>query len=236
MGYDIIFNMQRASDLDLEVVKRPFIPLPKRRFKTKDIEGHDGSYFIDEGTYEDMTISIEFNFIEDDLDNIRQRVRNIMFWLENIIDNKLKLDDNWDYYYKVKKVEVDNFGYGELYEIQNFTATFTVEPYQYLSYSKKEKPLYKNMHNAFYMSKPIYRIVGIGNCNFTVNGTTINCNVDKELIIDTENDKILEADKTLAIGKTNIKAMQDLYLRHGINNISLSDGFKAFYTPNYRVI
>ncbi|NFL39683.1 distal tail protein Dit [Clostridium botulinum] len=238
MSYNIYFNNKSNEDLGIEVIKRPFIPIPKRKIKTIDVEGHDGSYYVDEETYEDIVISIEFNFIENDLYNIRNRIRNIKFWLENIDDNKLKLDDDRSFYYKVKNLEIENFNYEELYEIQKFTVDFIVEPYQYINFSKREKQLYNNsfVTNDWYLSKPIYRLVGSGICDFTVNGTTINCNIDKELIIDTEHDKILAADKKPAIGKTNIKSMQDLYLKHGRNNYSWAGNFKIYYIPNYRVI
>ncbi len=236
MSYDIIFNNIRQSDLDLEIIKRPFIPIPKRKIKTIDISDADGSYYIDNKIYEDIVIQIEFNFIENNLDFIRQRIRNVTFWLENIKDNKLRLMNDFDYYYKVKNVEIENFNYEELYEIQKFTVNFTCEPFQYLYFSNKELPINKLIYNDFYTCKPIYKIQGTGTCSFTVNETKVTCNVNKELIIDTEHDKILEADKTFAIGKTNIKTMQDLYLQHGKNIISWSEGFKIFYIPNYRAI
>ncbi len=87
MSYDIVFNGNKQSDLDLEIIKRPFIPIPKKKIKTIDIEDVDGSYYIDNGIYEDIVIQIEFNFIENNLDFIRQRIRNVTFWLENIKDN-----------------------------------------------------------------------------------------------------------------------------------------------------
>ncbi|OSA88808.1 UNVERIFIED_ORG: phage tail protein [Clostridium botulinum] len=236
MSYDIIFNNMMQSDLDLEIIKRPFIPIPKRKIKTIDISDADGSYYMDNKIYEDIVIQIEFNFIENNLDFIRQRIRNVTFWLENIKDNKLRLMNDFDYYYKVKNVEIENFNYEELYEIQKFTVNFICEPWQYLYFSSKELPINKILYNDFYTCRPIYRIQGNGTCDFTVNGTKVTCNVNKELIIDTEHDKILEADKTFAIGKTNIKAMQDLYLQHGKNIISWSEGFKIFYIPNYRAI
>ncbi|NFE72536.1 phage tail protein [Clostridium botulinum] len=236
MSYDIIFNNMRQSDLDLEIIKRPFIPIPKRKIKTIDISDADGSYYINNEIYEDIIIQIEFNFIENNLDFIRQKIRTITFWLENIKDNRLRLMNDFDYYYKVKNVEIENFNYEELYEIQKFTVNFTCEPWQYLYYSSKELPINRLLYNDFYICKPVYRIQGTGTCNFTVNETKVTCNVNKELIIDTEHDKILEADKTFAIGKTNIKAMQDLYLQHGKNIISWSEGFKIFYIPNYRAI
>ncbi|MCS6103570.1 phage tail protein [Clostridium botulinum] len=235
MSYDIIFNNMKQSDLDLEIIKRPFIPIPKRKIKTIDISDADGSYYMENETYEDIEISIEFNFIENNLDFIRQKIRNITFWLNNINDNKLRLMNDFEYYYNVKNVEMSEYTYDEIYEIQKFTVSFTCEPWQYL-YSNQERLLNKIEFNGLYLSKPSYRIIGDGKCDFTVNGTKITCNVNKELIIDTEHDKILEADKTFAIGKTNIKAMQDLYLQHGKNIISWSEGFKIFYIPNYRAI
>ncbi|MGN2371702.1 distal tail protein Dit [Clostridium cagae] len=235
MSYSIIFNKICNLDLDIDIIKRPFIPIPKRKIKTIELSKSDGSFYVDDFIFDDIQIQIEFNFIENNLDCIRQRIRNITFWLTEISDNKLRLMNDFEYYYNVKNVEISEYAYDEVYEIQKFTVIFTCEPWQYL-YSNQERLLNKVEFNRFYLSKPTYRIVGNGNCDFTVNGTKITCNINKELIIDTKYDKILEADKSTAIGKTNIKAMQDLFLKHGKNYFKWSNGFNIFYIPNYRAI
>lgn len=235
MSYYIICNNISNLDIGVDIVKRPIIPIPTRRYKEIEIEGHDGKYYKDEETYDDITFPIEFNFAENDLNNIRRKVKKIIKWLKNIKDNKLILSDNKQYYYKVCKVDIDSISYEEIYEIQKFTVNFTVDPYQYVI-ENEELILSTEMLNNWDVSKPIYRITGTGNCIFNVNGHVVNCTVNNTLIIDTQHDKILNADKTLAIGKTDIKKMQDLYLQEEENIFSWTNGFTIYITPNWRTI
>lgn len=236
MGYSIVFNNKSNEELDIEIVKRPVIPIPNRRYKEIPIEGHDGNYYIDEETYEDMIISIEFNFVENDLDNIRSRARNIKNWIEDMRDDKLILSDDPSVFYKVCKAELSEITYQDLYEIQNFTINFTVRAYQYLLNGKKEIQLPTILFNHYDKSKPTYRIVGNGACVLNINNTTVNCTINGQLQINTEFDKILNSDNTLAVGKTNIKKMQDLYLQKGKNIFNWTSGFTIYIVPNWRTL
>lgn len=235
MGYNIIYNNKSNLDIGAEVVKRPIIPTPTRRFKEKEIEGHDGKYYIDQETYEDITFPIEFNFVEDNVNNIRNRVRKIKKWIENVDDNKLKSSDDKGYYYRVCKAEISEFTYGEVYEIQRFTISFTVQPYQFIA-DNEELTLSTTMYNNWDICQPVYRIVGTGNCVLNINGNIVNCTVTGQLTIDTQFDKILNSDKTLAVGKTDIKKMQSLYLREEENIFSWTSGFTVYIIPNWRTI
>ncbi|NFE93717.1 distal tail protein Dit [Clostridium botulinum] len=236
MSYSIIFNKICNLDLDIDIIKRPIIPFPTKRISPKEVPGKDGCYYVDEGTYEDMIIPIEFNFIENDLDNIKPKVRNIKKWIDNIDDEKLILSDDPDMFYKVCKVELSNIEYEDLYEIQKFTVSFTVNPYQYTLKGQKQIELKNILFNHYDTSKPIYIVVGNGNCTFKINDAVINCKVNNKLIINTEFDKILESDGSFAIGKTNIKYMQNLYITHGKNTFSWSSGFKVYIITNLRTI
>ena len=236
MTYSIIYNNKSNEELDIEIVKRPAIPFPTRKFKEKEIEGHGGNYYIDTDTYEDMTISIEFNFVEDDLDNIRTKIIRVKNWIEHIEDDKLMLSDDPNVFYKVCKSELSEVTYQDLYEIQNFTINFTVRAYQYLLNGRKEIKLQNILFNHYDISKPIFRIVGNGACVFNVNGNVVNCNVNGQLTINTEFDKILESNGSYAIGKTDKKKIQDLYLKKGKNIFSWSSGFTIYITPNIRTL
>lgn len=235
MGYSIVYNNKSNLEVGVEVVKRPTIPIPERRYTEIEIEGHDGKYYVDEETYDDITIAIEFNFVEENLNNIKRRVRKIKQWIENVQDNKLVLSDDKGYYYKVCKAVMSEVDYQDVYEIQNITITFTVEPYQYIA-DNQELTLSTIMYNNWDICQPTYRIVGDGNCTFNVNGNIVNCTISSQLTIDTRYDKILEADGTLAIGKTDITKMQDLYLQEEENNFSWSNGFTIYITPNWRTL
>lgn len=234
MSYTIIFNNKNSEDLGVYVIKRPFIPIPKRKYETIEIEGSDGDYYSDD-EYEDIDITIEFNF-ESTQENIRPKIREITKWIEKDIDNKLVFSDDTTVFFKVSRVEFDNFNYEEIYEIQKFNVTFTCKPYQYILSGQKEFKVNGLIFNYWNTCRPIYRIVGNGNCVLSINGINFNCNVDNGLIIDTEHNKIFDGNKNLVTGKTNIKYIQDLYLKNGKNNITISAGFSLYIKTNYRTI
>ena len=236
MAYNIYYNNKSNRDLGIEVVKRPYIPFPEKNIKSIDIPGRDGSYYVDNGSYNDMVISIDFNFVEDRVDDIRERIREIKHYFEDKIDNRLFLSDNLDTFFRVRKVELDNISYEDFYEIQQFTVDFTVEAYEYTLNGQNEIRATNEIFNQFDISKPTYRIVGNGTCYLTINGNKIKCIVNKELTIDTDNDKILDSNKELTIGKTNIKEMKDLYLQSGKNTLSITNNFVLYVKTNFRTI
>lgn len=226
------------EDYGFEIIKRPKIDFPIRRYSETEIKGHDGMYYVDENTVDDITFTLECNFIEEQLNEYRDRLREVDRWLRYTLEenNKLILNNDDEYYYKVIKYNINSVDYEDgFYEINKFNIEFTVEGYKYKTSNKKIKV------NNFYrnpcdLSKPKYFLIGNGKCSLNVNGNVVNCNVNGQLIIDTEHDKILNSDGSYAIGKTDIKHMQDLYLKHNKNNITISDKFELYMIPNLRVI
>nr|DAV95486.1 MAG TPA: distal tail protein [Caudoviricetes sp.] len=238
MKFSFQFGDWTNEDFDIEVIKRPTIPLPIKKYKEIEVEGSNGNYYIDTEAYENIEFFIDCNFIECDLDYTREQFRSIQNWLNESIeeDNRLILSDDFEYFYKVKKVEISNISYENVYEIQSFQINFTVEGLKYWI-NTREVQLNSTYRNRGIITKPIYRITGTGNCNFVINGITVNCtNITNGLIIDVKNNKILNADGTRAIGKTNIKNMKLLYLKKGINNFSWSNGFNVYIKPNIKVL
>lgn len=226
------------EDYGFEIIKRPLIEFATKRYKEKEIEGHDGNYYIDTNSVNDIIFNIECNFLEENLNECRERIREVnrglKYSLEN--SNKLTLNNDDEYYYKVIKYQIKDIGYDDnFYELNKFSIEFTVEGYKYRK-SNRQVKVDEFYRNSCDVSKPVYTIIGNGNCILNINGTIINCNVNNKLTIDTEHDKILEANGTYAIGKTNIKYMQDLYLRHDRNSFSVSNGFELYMIPNLRII
>lgn len=238
MKFSFKFGDWTNEDFDIEIKKRPVIPLPTKKYKEIEVKGADGKYYIDTESYEDIEFSIECNFIECDLDEVRNRIREVQNWLDEAIveNNKLTLNDDYEYFFKVKKAELSNVNYENVYEVQGFEINFTAEGLKYWN-NTKEIQINNTYRNRGVVSKPIYRIAGNGNCNLTINSVTVNCtNIVNELIIDTNLNKILNLDGSRAIGKTNIKDMRKLWLKKGINNFSWSNGFDLYAKPNIRVL
>lgn len=238
MKFSFKFGDWTNEDFDIEIKKRPVIPLPTKKYKEIEVKGADGKYYIDTESYEDIEFSIECNFIECDLDEVRNRIREVQNWLyEAVIENgELILSDDYEYFYKVKKVELNNINYENVYEIQMFEINFIVEALKYWN-NTREIQLNNIYRNSGVTSKPIYKIIGNGNCNLIINGVIVNCtNILNGLIIDTNLNKILNLDGSRAVGKTNIKDIRKLWLKKGINNFSFSNGFNLYVKPNIRVL
>ena len=231
--FKMYFNNKYNTDLNFKIIKRPSIPSATRSYKEIPIKGHDGKLYKEEN-YNDIEFSVACNFLSKNANTWNEDYRRIKRWINNIKNNKLSFSDDKGYYYKVCKASIDSLE--RIYKrLGKFSIKFTVEPYQYVEDSE-ELLLSALMNNNWDICQPIYRIVGNGTCVLNVNGNIINCTVVGQLTIDTAHDKMLNSDGTLAVGKTNIKKMQNLYLKEGENIFSWSSGFTIYITPNWRTI
>lgn len=231
----IIFNKISTNDLDIKVVKKPFIPPPKKGVESIGIEGKDGNYYIDKETYEDISINVDFNFFSANNDDLELKSAKIQNWLNDIEDNKLIIDNSM-FYFKVKNIEVSNIEYDGVYEISKFTVNFICEAYKYLrnDYKQNVDSSHSIFNNMYALTKPVYYITGNGTLNVNGNVVTITNNTDG-IIIDTTIGKVLNNSNTVVTGKTNINAMSDLYLKKGMNNITYS-GIQLQIKTNYRTL
>lgn len=229
----INFNNINSADLDLLLTKKPTIPFSNFEYEQIDIDGRDGSYYVDKGL-QDVVISIEFNF-SDDHEEIRYKIRQIRKWITDINDYKLSFSYDQEVYYKVKSVNLNECTFDNIYEIQTFSIDFTVSPFQYQVEGIHEVILNNTLYNFWDDSAPVYKIRGNGTCVLNINGTVINCSIENELMIDTEHDKII-SNGILAVGKTNIKDMKKLFVLAGENKITWTNGFTIYITPNYRTV
>ena len=231
--FKMYFNLKYNTDLNFSIVKRPPIPSAIRSYTEKEIKGHDGKLYKEEN-YSDIEFTVECNFISKNANTWQEEYRKIKRWISNIKDDKLSFSDDKGYYYKVCKGNLDSLE--RIYKrLGKFNVRFTVEPYQYIN-DNEELTLSTTMYNNWDICQPVYRIIGNGNCVLNINGHIINCIVNGQLTINTQFDKILNADGSLAIGKTNIKKMQDLYLQEEENAFSWSNGFTISIIPNWRTI
>lgn len=231
--FKMYFNEKHNTDLKFLIVKRPSIPTAIKNYKEISMKGHDGKLYKEEN-YNDIEFSVQCSFISKDANTWQEEYRKIKRWINNIKNNKLSFSDDKGYYYKVCKANIDSIE--RIYKrLGKFNIKFTVEPYQYIE-ENEEVVLTTVINNNWDVCQPIYRIVGNGACVFNINGNIVNCIVDGQLIIDTANDKILNSSGALAVGKTDIKKMQNLYLKEDENTFSWSSGFTIYITPNWRTI
>ena len=233
--YFIVFdNKSSYNDLGLRVVKRPIIPLPKRKYNQYEIVGSDGDYYEDLEVFDDIKIEIEFNFI--DRTNIYNKIRKIMTWLNVVDEYKLSLADDYAYFYKVKSVSYTDIE-RQLKIKGVFVVTFICEAFKYsvdndlITITSNNQSIYSNEFT--YNSKPILNIYGSGDITLTINDIDILLNgITDNIII---NSTIKEAYNTTFENLNNKMNGDFPILISGINTISwIGNVTKIEITPNWR--
>ena len=79
-NFFIIYNGQMNTEFNVSVRYRPDMPTPAREYEAIKVEGRDGELYEDKGTYEDITIEIDFNF-KAEPDEWQARFRKMKKWL-----------------------------------------------------------------------------------------------------------------------------------------------------------
>lgn len=181
-----IFNNKKNTDLGIQVVKRPNIPIPERNIELKSLKGRDGSLTRDYKTYNDIKILVSLNFISGENDFINKGAE-IANWLYNINNNKLIFSDNDKFYYKVKKIECKDIE-RSLKVIGKFIVTFVCDPYKYyIDNNEIEITNSTEIVSPILVesSKPLINVLGTGDISLTINNKRVQLEkVDENIIID----------------------------------------------------
>ncbi len=225
--YFILYNDKTNLDVNLLVMARPSKPSPQMQYEEVKVPG--GKTLYKEKGYGDIDIPVSFNFMSKyswDKD-----FRIIKQWLLSKVNNKLKFSDDLEVFYKVNKVTIDT-PERLMKKIGKFNATFTCEPYCYLSKGLNEIDISSIIYNDYELSKPIYIITGEGLLTINVNSKTIKANVGQKLIIDTNLGLCFREDGSQSNGALSGK-YKDLYLKEGENTFSWSSGFDIKIIPNW---
>lgn len=171
--------------MGLVVKKRPNIPTPERVINTIHIQGRNGELTEDQGTYRDITISIEFFF--KDYNNFNKKCRCIKAWLLNVTDKTLFFSDDNDIFYIVKSV---NFADIErsMKTMGRFNVDFICAPFEYLRDDNINIDTPTNIYNpgTFY-SEPQLKIYGTGDITLRINDKNIILKgISNYIILETE--------------------------------------------------
>lgn len=229
-----MYNEVAARDIGVMVVRRPSIPSPVRRISEITIPGRDGSLIVGEGTYEDILISVDLNYMSPS-NEWGAVFRKIKKWLLGKGSGRLFLSDDMAFFFKVKNVEI---GENERTSkrIGVITPTFTCDPYIYLNAGtipiEQTTPTILNLYS---LSKPIYIVTGTGECKLWVNGNIMTANVEGNLTIDTDLMIAYKEDGTIQ----NTKVTGDyegLYLKEGENDLTINNPFSLQIIPNWRTL
>lgn len=231
MRQDIEFNGTIASDLRLLVQEEISAPSPKPKYEKYDISGRDGDMIVSGGHYDDIQITVPFNYTE--YGDWGNTYRNAKRWLNAKGSQKLKLSRMDNYFYIVKRVEIGNEK-RSVAHAGSFEVVFVCDPYTYLESGLIELSA-GELYNANALSHPKYMITGNGSCTLTVNGKTMTAVVGQNMTIDTDRMIAYRVDGTMM--NTSVSGdYEELYLQPGENTLSITDGFELKIIPNWRCL
>lgn len=232
--YDLEYAGMTAGEHHIKIMERPGIPAPVIRHKEIEIPGRDGLLYSREETVDDIQISVNMNFTGGPQEWF-EYTRNAKAWLLKDGRHKLKFEDDAEYFYRVKKVEISGFERAHR-KIGSFTAVFFCYGYHYLESGEREYPIEEVFNNPYDTAHPIYIVVGEGVCNISVNGNDMLVkNVGQNVTIDTERMIAYRTDGTIT--NTSVTGdYEDLYLKHGDNEIEITKGFELKVIPNWRCL
>lgn len=209
------------------------IPTAEERYTEYTIPGRDGSLIYKEGSYPDIKIKIPLCFLEKPED-VSRRYSEIKRWLLMGAGNTLKLSNQSDAHYIVRRIEIDDNERSYLIK-GDFSVTFIVYPYQYLDDGETQIALTDELYNSFFTAHPIYTISGSGTCTLTVNGNTMTAKITDTITIDT--DRMIAYDSNGNNMNTAVSGdYTDLYLHPGNNTLAVTSGFTAQVQPNWRFL
>lgn len=227
--FSVSYNNESCLGYGIIPVRRPSIPAPEERIEEIEIPGRNGVLVVSENLYNAISIRVEFNFMSKS-NEWAETYRKAKRWLSG--SGELWFSDDHEVYYKVLYCKVTGTERTSR-RIGNFTAEFVCDPYTYYKSGKDEIELESVIYNPGVTCEPAYRITGEGLCTLTINGYEFTANVGQEIIIDTnrmisyKNDgQMLNTDVTGDYAK--------LWLNPGDNSLSVTDGFLAYITPEWR--
>lgn len=228
--FDITYQGTTGSSVGVYAVKRPSIPAPQKRVDKETVPGRNGSLFIEDGAFEDLTFDLELNFHAADT-QLGAKFRAIKEWLLKDGNRRLSFSDDSDVFYIVKRIEMRTAN-RTAPQIYRQTVRITVDPFQYLASGLTEINPGTISNPCWVEAHPIYTITGNGQKTLTVNGNTFTANVTTKMTIDTERMIALGNDgqnqSSLVSGN-----YEDLYLKPGSNTVAINSGTLKI-TPNWR--
>ena len=181
----LYFNNNSNLDMNLYITDYPEIELNNEVYEEQEIEGKNGSVYIDLGYYKDRTLPFSFDLKGN---NLEERMENVKAWLRNINDNRLRFNSNKCRV--VKKILMNSFKQVAV-NLAELEATFIVDPFLYdfeettvTSTSKKF-----NIYNTgSYAADTLIKIYGTGNIQISCNGETMQIdNVSNYVLLDSKN-------------------------------------------------
>ncbi|WP_123053090.1 distal tail protein Dit [Clostridium sp. JN-1] len=162
-------NKNSYTDFGILIAKRPNIPLPKRRVSNVIIPGRNSSLKFDEGTYEDITITLECSII--DKKDIIEKIDRIKEWLVITGESDLIFSFELNKKYIAQVVNAIDFKQALKYT-SSFPIIFNCKPFKY-SVEEKIITITKNNSTIYnegtFESEPVIKVYGSGDIKLKIN-------------------------------------------------------------------
>ena len=221
------------QDFGIYVASRPHIPSPERRVTYIDVPGMDSRLRRDEGTYGDITISVECSFLGDPV----PKISAIKGWLLSAGEADLTFSHILGRKYLAQVVNSIDFEI-VLKITSHFVILFNCQPFQYATDNSpimvSESMILTNPGTV--KSLPIIKVTGSGAGDLTINGDSVSfSNIDGNVILNSEIQETYKDTGTELISKNSTKTGDYPMLLPGDNAISFSGGITSLeITPNWR--
>ena len=129
---DLIYNGKSGREIAVALATRPSVPPPQKRGDWYDLGGVDGSMLSTDGTYENITIECELNFVCPP-EKVGNQYRRVKEWIRG--SGELCFTDDPEVYYRVKAAQVAEFA-RRTKRGADMIAAFICDPYTYLKGGK----------------------------------------------------------------------------------------------------
>ncbi len=160
-----IFNGKNSLDMGVIVTSMPDVQKAKKRVEQVEVGGRNGVLHIDDGTYENYSLSVECAITQ------RKNIDAICAWLDGV--GEIIFSTELDKKYRVR---VDNqISIGKMLQyFQKFTVTFDTFPFKYSVNQSDdfltltEANILRNRGTVY--AEPIITVYGNGDVTLSVNG------------------------------------------------------------------
>ncbi len=229
--FDVLIDNKSLKLQGFLTEKRPPIPTAKRKTITSTALSSDGAVYRDTDFFEDVEIEISFNFLANE-DNWHDHLR---LFRSMILNGKtLMFSDDMHFFRRIKSVEIGDCD-RPVRQIGRVKVKFVVDAYEYsVSGARFIKDPKDYAFNRYAKCRPIYKIIGGGMAELTVNGYRCQVSTPGTIYIDTEKHLAYGEDGQNLNANTNAD-FDRLFLMNGMNEISITGG-RLEVKPNWRSI
>lgn len=209
-------NKDSFLDFGIYITKTPSIPSPKRRVTATQIFGRNGNLKYDEGTYDDITISVECGFVGD----VFSRLSDIKAWLFESGISSLVFSFENDKKYIAQVVNSIDFEIA-MRKVGQFVVIFSCEPFRYAVTEPKVSITNINtnlVNNGTVGCQPVIEVFGSGDITLAIGSQQMQLKaVSSKIILNS----ILQDAYDDALGNLNSKVTGEYFiLPVGSNNVS----------------